>query len=343
MASEVVKYLLLLFAFSFSLLLSYFINKIIIKIEKKRDIHQQIHRLIVSTHKKKKDTPTLGGIAIFLSIILITSIFNFNFFQSKKGIFITILFTSYFFVGLVDDLKKLKDKNESGLPPLVRIGFEIAFALCGLLVLGYDQKTSWIINFPFDIGYINLNFLTPLFLIFIIVGSANASNLVDGLDGLSAGITTIALSPFIFFSFFKGDFILMTFLITVIGSLLGFVLLNLYPASIFMGDCGSLMLGAILGSIAICLYRIPELALIGGIYVIECASVIVQVSYYKAFKKRVFLMAPLHHHFELKGWGETKVVMFYYLIGVIFAVFGTIIGLRIWIFCYLDMVRQISS
>ena len=96
-----------------------------------------------------------------------------------------------------------------------------------------------------------------------------------------------------------------------------------------MGDCGSLMLGAILGSIAICLYRIPELALIGGIYVIECASVIVQVSYYKAFKKRVFLMAPLHHHFELKGWGETKVVMFYYLIGVIFAVFGTIIGLRI--------------
>lgn len=192
--------------------------------------------MIVSTHKKKKDTPTLGGIAIFLSIILITSIFNFNFFQSKKGIFITILFTSYFFVGLVDDLKKLKDKNESGLPPLVRIGFEIAFALCGLLVLSYDQKTSWIINFPFDIGYINLNFLTPLFLIFIIVGSANASNLVDGLDGLSAGITTIALSPFIFFSFFKGDFILMTFLITVIGSLLGFVLLNLYPASIFLWE-----------------------------------------------------------------------------------------------------------
>lgn len=329
MASEIVKYLLILFIFCSSLLLSFFINKFIIKIEKKKNVHQQIHRLIVSTHKKKNNTPTLGGIAIFLSIVLITAIFNFDFFQSKKGIFITILFATYFFVGLVDDLKKLKDKNEKGLSPLVRIGFEIAFALCGLLVLGYEQKTSWIINFPFDIGYINLSFLVPIFLIFIIVGSANASNLVDGLDGLSAGITTIALSPFIFFSYFKGDFMLMAFLITVIGSLLGFLLLNIYPANIFMGDCGSLMLGAILGSMAICLYRIPELAIIAGIYVIECMSVIIQVSYYKAFKKRVFLMAPLHHHFELKGWGETKVVMFYYLIGVLFAVFGTIIGLRI--------------
>lgn len=329
MAHELKQFLLLTVVFLLALALSYILTRLLIVRERKDHVEQQIHRLIVETHRQKKGTPTLGGIAMVASLVLLTLLFNFRFLLTSVGAGMLFLVLSFFAVGLFDDLKKVKEKKEDGLKPLVRIGLELGASFIGLLIMGYSQKTRWGINLPFAEGFLKIGYLLPFFLAFIMVGSANANNLTDGLDGLSAGVTMIALTPFIFFAIFKGEMGTALFLLTAVGATLGFLLLNLHPAKIFMGDSGSLALGALLGSAAIACNRLPELALIGGVFVIECLSVIIQVGWYKCFRKRVFLMAPLHHHFELKGWPESRVVMTYYVSALIFAIFGTMLGVRL--------------
>ena len=164
----------------------------------------------------------------------------------------------------------------------------------------------------------------PFFLV-VIIGSANAINLSDGLDGLASGLAMIALTPFILISLINGNYELTLFLVTVVGALLGFLIFNFHPARIFIGDCGSLSLGALLGISSIVLDSEIILVIAGILFVMEAFSVILQVAYYKITHKRIFLMAPLHHHFEKKGWQEWKVVMMFYLIGCFASLMAIII------------------
>lgn len=329
MAQEVINYLYLFAAFISSLVISFTLSKALIKLEKKRSISHQIHRLIVKTHQKKKGTATLGGVAIYIALITTLFIYDFSFVSSLQGLGIILIVTAFFLIGLFDDIKKLREKNEEGLSPSLRIGLEWATSFLGLVILGYSQKTTWLLNLPFSEGYVYLSYLIPFLLTFVIVGTANASNLVDGLDGLNGGLMLFALTPFLVFGLVSHNFTFGILIIAGLGSILGFLLLNIHPAKIFMGDSGSLMLGALLATLSISSNHISELPIVGAVLVLECLSVIIQVLYYKATKKRVFKMAPFHHHLELCGKSESQIVSLYYVTGFIFMVFGILLGVHL--------------
>jgi len=174
-------------------------------------------------------------------------------------------------------------------------------------------------------SFINTAYLFLPFFLIVLIGSANAINLSDGLDGLASGLSMIALTPFILISLNNGNYQLTLLLTSTIGALVGFLFFNFHPAKIFMGDCGSLALGALLGASSIILDSEIILLIAGVIFVLEAISVIIQVLYYKMTRKRIFLMAPLHHHFEKKGWAEWKVVMVFYLVGCFASILAIII------------------
>jgi phospho-N-acetylmuramoyl-pentapeptide-transferase len=279
----------------------------------------------------KNGTPTMGG-SLILAAILIPTLFWSD--LTNPYIWIVMVTTLAFgILGFLDDYKKMKDKKGVGIrarykfPIQVAIGLVISFIL--FTTIDHDSR----LIFPFfkkvmpDLGdwYI-------LFGMFVIVGSANAVNLTDGLDGLAIGPVLIASGTFMLFCYLAGNFRFATYLqipfvkgsgeLTIlcgamVGSGLGFLWFNTYPAQVFMGDVGSLSLGAALGTIAVVTKQEFLLVIVGGIFVIEALSVIIQVISYQLRKKRVFRMAPIHHHFELKGWAEPKIIVRFWIIGII--------------------------
>jgi phospho-N-acetylmuramoyl-pentapeptide-transferase len=279
----------------------------------------------------KNGTPTMGG-SLILAAILIPTFFWSD--LTNPHVWIVLLTTLAFgILGFFDDYKKLRDKKVIGIrarykfPIQVAIGLVVSFILFN--AIDHDSR----LIFPFfkkvmpDLGdwYI-------LFGMLVIVGSANAVNLTDGLDGLAIGPVLIASGTFMLFCYLAGNFRFASYLqipfvkgsgeLTIlcgalVGSGLGFLWFNTYPAQVFMGDVGSLPLGAALGTIAVITKQEFLLVIVGGIFVIETLSVIIQVISYQVRKKRVFRMAPIHHHFELKGWAEPKIIVRFWIIGII--------------------------
>jgi phospho-N-acetylmuramoyl-pentapeptide-transferase len=279
----------------------------------------------------KNGTPTMGG-SLILAAIVIPTLFWSD--LTNPYIWIALLSTLAFgLVGFWDDYKKLRDKKGIGIrarykfPIQVAIGLVVSFILFN--AIDHDSR----LIFPFfkkvvpDLGgwYI-------LFGMLVIVGSANAVNLTDGLDGLAIGPVLIASGTFMLFCYLAGNFKFASYLqipfvkgsgeLTIVcgalvGSGLGFLWFNTYPAQVFMGDVGSLSLGAALGTIALITKQEFLLVIVGGIFVIEALSVIIQVLSYQVRRKRVFRMAPIHHHFELKGWAEPKIIVRFWIIGII--------------------------
>jgi phospho-N-acetylmuramoyl-pentapeptide-transferase len=285
------------------------------------------------SHLKKEGTPTMGGVLILGAVIISTLLWA-N--LANELIWIAILVTLGFgFIGFVDDFMKLKSLNASGLSAPVKlagqliIAFIVAWFLFG--VFGLDTH----LNVPF------FKYVTPklgwsfvIFAIFVIVGASNAVNLTDGLDGLAIGPVMIAFATYMVFvyctghytiaqylqiPFVKGSGELAIFCGAMVGAGMGFLWYNAYPAQIFMGDVGSLALGGALGTIAVVTKHEIVLAIVGGVFVIEALSVIFQVASYRLRKKRIFRMAPLHHHFELKGWSEPKIIVRFWIISVFLA------------------------
>jgi phospho-N-acetylmuramoyl-pentapeptide-transferase len=237
-------------------------------------------------------------------------------------------------LGFLDDYKKVLDKKGIGIKARYKFPIQVAMGLVTSLVLFYAFDHDSKLIFPFfkkvmpdlgDAGYV-------LFAMFVIVGTANAVNLTDGLDGLAIGPVLIASGTFMLFCYLAGNYRFATYLqipfvkgsgeLTIlcgalVGSGLGFLWFNSYPAQIFMGDVGSLALGAALGTIAVITKQEILLVIVGGIFVMETFSVIIQVISYQLRKKRVFRMAPIHHHFELKGWAEPKIIVRFWIIGII--------------------------
>ncbi|MBT4991566.1 MAG: phospho-N-acetylmuramoyl-pentapeptide-transferase [Candidatus Marinimicrobia bacterium] len=328
-----------------ALLISFIVGPFIIRLLKKYQIGEEIRDSGPETHLKKKGTPTMGGLLILTSVIVPTLLFG-----DLSNVFIQIILVSTLWMGLfgfLDDYLKVVRKSKSGLIARYKMAGQI---LLGLLI------SFWIFNTPefaeisskssvpfFKNFEIDFGLFYPLVVILVITGTSNAVNLTDGLDGLAAGLLAISFSVFAAIAYISGrvdfsDYLnilylpgageLTVFASAMAGACLGYLWFNANPAEIFMGDTGSLASGAALGALAVLLKKELLLSIIGGVFVWEAVSVILQVGYFKWTKskhsegKRLFKMAPIHHHFELSGWPESKIVIRFWIIGLLLALFS---------------------
>lgn len=320
-----------------ALIVCFFFGGWVIKKLRAMQIGQFIREDGPPNHQSKKGTPTMGGCLILPTIIVCTLLW-----VDLKNIYVWIVMfviLSFGGIGFADDYLKVAKKNNRGLSAFSKFSLQIASALVAALGLylysGFDPH----LNVPFfkqvspelGWGYIPL-------IVFIIVGSSNAVNLTDGLDGLAISPVIVAFATYMVFAYLAGHAKLSQYLqipyvpgageITILcsavaGAGLGFLWYNAYPAEVFMGDVGSLSLGAILGTVAVITKQEIVLILVGGLFVFEALSVIFQVAYFKLTRgHRVFRMAPIHHHFELKGWPEPKVIVRFWIIAIILALFS---------------------
>jgi phospho-N-acetylmuramoyl-pentapeptide-transferase len=289
----------------------------IIRLLKKFKARQTLRLEGPSEHKVKEGTPTMGGISIMLPVFILTvTLCNF----SLESIVLSAVVFCFFLIGFLDDALIIVRGKNDGLRPKLKLGLQLlASLLFGLYLLYSGHRT--ILNIPFTGNSIDIGLLYIPFMVFIMTGTSNAINLTDGLDGLAAGTTALSIIPFIIMLGYTGSGNLDTAAIAMgavcIGTCTAFLWYNSYPASVFMGDTGSLALGGLVSAIAVVGNNELWLAFAGFIFVIETLSVIIQVLYYKRTKKRIFLMSPLHHHFEKKGWKETKVSFRFYIIGLL--------------------------
>ena len=286
----------------------------------------------------KKGTPTMGGCLILLAITLSTLLWTDG---SNPFIWIALMVTLGFgALGAYDDFLKLTKRNSKGLPGKVKLLGQIILSFLAVyyITLYSPQKLSHSLTFPFFKEFIlNLGYGYYVWAIFVIVGASNAVNLTDGLDGLAIVPVMIAAACFCLISYLVGNSIfanylqlhsihntgeLTIFLGSLIGASLGFLWFNAPPAKVFMGDTGSLAAGGALGVVAVITKHEIVLAIVGGLFVLEAVSVILQVSYFKMTGKRIFLMAPIHHHFEKKGWAEPTIVIRFWIIASILALAG---------------------
>ena len=280
----------------------------------------------LDSHKKKNGTPTMGGIVFILIPVIIYLITYFAGFipMDLNAVILLLAFIGYGLIGFIDDYIIVVKKDNQGLKPKTKFLMQSILAIVFFLL--YRTNSSLSLWIPIWDKTIPLGFLY-FFLIFIMfTAETNAVNLTDGLDGLCAGQMIIALVPFVVFAFLQGLTQIAYILILVIAALLGYLKFNKHPAKIFMGDTGSLALGGIFATTGMVLKQEILLVLIGLVFVVETLSVIIQVTYYRKTKKRIFKMAPLHHHFEMCGWNETQVVHRFWLAGLICAIAGLLIG-----------------
>ncbi|MGD0915107.1 MAG: phospho-N-acetylmuramoyl-pentapeptide-transferase [Thermodesulfobacteriota bacterium] len=314
-----------------ALLICFVLGPWLIKKLRAFQIQQVVREDVPSRHMVKNGTPTMGGSLILAAVLVPTLFWS----DLTNGYTWIVLLTALGFgiLGFLDDHKKIRDKNGMGIRARYKFPIQLAMGLVTSLILFFTLDHDSRLIFPFfkrvmpDLGnwYI-------LFGMFVIVGAANAVNLTDGLDGLAIGPVLIASATFMLFCYLAGNYRFATYLqipfvkgggeLTIlcgalVGSGLGFLWFNTYPAQVFMGDGGSLSLGAALGAIAVVTKQEMLLVIVGGIFVIEALSVIIQVFSYQVRKKRVFRMAPIHHHFELKGWAEPKIIVRFWIIGII--------------------------
>jgi len=287
---------------------------------------------------KKSGTPTMGGIIIIIGIIVSTILW-----ADLKNIFIwTLIFVSLGLgiLGFIDDLLKIKFKNSRGLNSKLKFLGQLIIGLIALFILINFSKHEFLYNlyFPFFKNLIlEMGLFFIPFALFVIIGSSNAVNLTDGLDGLATVPVMLVALSFTFISYVVGNIIFAEYLKlqyipdvgeisifcgSIVGSCLGFLWYNAPPAKIFMGDTGSLSLGGSLAAVAVIVKHEIVLAIIGGLFVLETASVIIQVISFKLTGKRVFMMAPIHHHFEKKGWAESTIVIRFWIISIILALIG---------------------
>ena len=320
------------------MLISIITGAVLIKLLVRYQIGETIREIGPKSHISKSGTPTMGGILIlsatFIAILLWGNLLN-------KYMWVLLLSTlSFGLLGFADDYIKVVKKKKSGIDVATKLGIQVAIGLCvALYVVFFDTDRSVFatqLEVPFFKNVVpDLGWFYVLFIVLVITGASNAVNLTDGLDGLAIGPIIIATFSFMILTYVTGnakfaDYLNIQFIsgvgeLTVfcgalIGAGLGFLWFNSYPAQIFMGDVGSLAMGGALGTLAVLSKHELLLVIVGGLFVIEALSVILQVSYFKiSGGKRIFRMTPLHHHFEEKGWSEPKVTVRFWIIAVILA------------------------
>ncbi|MTT32015.1 phospho-N-acetylmuramoyl-pentapeptide-transferase [Terrilactibacillus sp. BCM23-1] len=282
------------------------------------------------SHQKKAGTPSMGGIIILVGLICGTVIVGLKYHLVTTDTYLLLLVTIGFgLIGFLDDFIKIVMKRNMGLTSKQKLLGQLLVSLIFILIL-YQTEFSSVLSIPGTHWSIDLHFAYAILVIIMFLGTSNGTNLTDGMDGLLTGVSVISFSAYAFIAYLlEQNTDIAVFSLSVVGALLGFLLFNAYPAKVFMGDTGSLALGGALAAISILTKTELLLIVIGGIYVIETLSVMIQVVSFKTTGKRVFKMSPLHHHFELSGWSEWKVVTMFWFLGLIFAVIG--IYIKVWL------------
>jgi phospho-N-acetylmuramoyl-pentapeptide-transferase len=310
-------YLIFLTA-ALSLLVTAVLTPLWIRFQQNRAVGQIVRADGPQEHLFKQGTPTMGGVLIIFSVALVYFLMGQVRGYSWQGIMALGLFIAAGLLGFIDDISMVINSRSLGLKARYKIIGTAAIAgVIYYFILKHGFSTS--IKYSITGAAIDLKWVYAILLFIIIAGSTNSVNLTDGLDGLAAGTVTIAMLAFAGIAFKQGRLDLALFAAAVGGSCIGFLWYNAYPADIFMGDTGSFALGGAIAAMAIFSKTELLLVLIGGIYVIESMSVILQVFSYRYFKKRLFKMAPIHHHFEMIGWSETKVMIRFWIISGILA------------------------
>ncbi len=322
-----------------SMIVVFIVGTPLIKIFSSKQIHNPIRDDGPTEHIVKKiGTPTMGGLMILLGVF--SGVLLWGDLTNPYNWFLIYIAGSFGLLGAYDDYQKIKKNNSSGVSSKFKIVIQIILALIGILILYYSSESIELENlyFPFFKNLIvNLGWFFIPFYIFVLVGSSNAVNLTDGLDGLATVPVILVAACFAFISYVTGNIVFSEYLQipyikgvgeasifcgSIIGACLGFLWFNAPPAKIFMGDTGSLSLGGSLGAVGIITKHEIVLAITGGLFVLEAVSVIAQVISFKLTGKRIFRMAPIHHHFEKKGWPESTVVIRFWIISIILAMIG---------------------
>jgi phospho-N-acetylmuramoyl-pentapeptide-transferase len=319
-----------------ALILSWILGPWFIRQLRRLSVGQNIRDVGPQAHQVKAGTPTMGGLLILFATLVPTLLFG-----DLRNVYVWLVVTvttAFGAIGFADDYLKVRNRQNLGLTArakfLLQVLVGLAFGIA-LLVLPAESGFNPAVTFPFikrlvlHLGYFYIPFVA-----FVLVGASNAVNLTDGLDGLAIGATSVAAATYAIFTYIAGNRVIATYLQlsyvpgvgevavfcgAMVGAGIGFLWFNSHPAEVFMGDVGSLSLGAAIGSVAVIAKQEILLVLVGGLFVMEALSVIIQVASFKLRGKRVFRMSPLHHHFELSGWAEPKVIVRFWILSILFA------------------------
>jgi phospho-N-acetylmuramoyl-pentapeptide-transferase len=309
----------ILFGGTAALLICIFLSPKFIAFLRKREFGQHIREDGPEGHHEKAGTPTMGGVIIFLAVAVPFLILT-EYEWRSVGVFGAAVACAL--LGFADDYIKLVKRRSLGLRARTKLGVTIAISFGLWYVATQDAHLNPYLYLNFVDYNIDLGPLYPLLIYLVVAGTTSAVNLTDGLDGLAAGTAAIVLLAYIGITFLAGDYDLAMLAGCLVGACVGFLWFNAFPATVFMGDTGSLGLGGAIAGIAVMTKTEVLLILLGGIFVIEALSVLIQVISFQMTRKRVFLMAPIHHHFELKAWSETKIILRFWIVASICGAIG---------------------
>jgi phospho-N-acetylmuramoyl-pentapeptide-transferase len=302
-----------------SLLICILLSPKFISFLRAREFGQNIRKEGPQEHHAKAGTPTMGGIIIFIAIaipfLLLTD-------GDARALGVFGVATACALLGFADDYTKLVKRRSLGLRARTKLVVTVAIAIGLWLAATEAADLPNTVILQFADASLDLGYLYPIFIYLVLAGTTSAVNLTDGLDGLAAGCSAIVLLAYIAITFTTGQFGLSLVAGCLVGACVGFLWFNSFPASIFMGDTGSLGLGGAIAAMAVMTQTEVLLIVLGGIFVIEALSVLIQVFSFRVFRKRVFLMAPIHHHFELQGWSETKIILRVWIVAAVCAAIG---------------------
>jgi len=309
----------ILFGGTAALLICIFLSPKFIEYLRKREFGQHIREDGPEGHRQKAGTPTMGGVLIFVAVsvpFLILTDYDWR----SLGVFGAAIACAL--LGFADDYTKLVRRRSLGLRGRIKLAVTIAISLGLWFVASHEAHLASTLRLRFIDYQIDLGPLYALLIYLVVAGTTSAVNLTDGLDGLAAGCAAIVLLAYIAITFITGEYELAMLAGCLVGGSIGFLWFNAFPATIFMGDTGSLGLGGAIAGLAVMTKTELLLVLLGGIFVIEALSVVIQVMSFQATRKRVFLMAPIHHHFELLAWSETKIILRFWIVAAIFGAIG---------------------
>jgi phospho-N-acetylmuramoyl-pentapeptide-transferase len=302
-----------------ALLICIFLSPKFIEYLRKREFGQHIREDGPEGHQQKAGTPTMGGVILFLAVAVSFLILT-DYDWRSVGVFGVAIACAL--LGFADDYTKLVRRRSLGLRARTKLAVTIAISLGLWFIASHEAHLASTLRLRVVDYQIDLGWFYPFLIYLVVAGTTSAVNLTDGLDGLAAGCVAIVLLAYIGITFLAGDLDLAMLAGCLVGACIGFLWFNAFPATIFMGDTGSLGLGGAIAALAVMTKTEVLLVLLGGIFVIEALSVALQVVYFQMTRRRLFLMAPIHHHFELKAWSETKIILRFWIVASICGAIG---------------------
>lgn len=297
---------------------------VLIRFLHKINYNQTVSEYSLEEFKQKAKTPTMGGILFVLVPCIITLLIYPKALFDLPTMIVMLAYVGYGLIGFIDDFIIVIKRDNEGLSPKLKFAMQLILAI--IFYFLYQESASLSVSIPFTSIVIELGVLYIVLVYFMFTGASNAVNLTDGMDGLAGGCSFLAFSPFVFFALQQNEIYIACFILCIMGSLLGYLRYNIHPASIFMGDTGSLALGGALAALAMVLKKEFALVIIGGVFVWETMTCIIQITSVKLLHKRVFKYTPIHYSFRISGMKEPNIVLMFWLIGFVCALLGFLIG-----------------